>query len=79
MFLIDYLDAINTLAECLGGACTCCFNEITAGFDRICFKMSNGEKYVYFYQNRRVEKWYFDTWKNPEHKEVIYEGDEEEI
>jgi hypothetical protein len=78
MFLADYFEAINALMEHLGGY-SCCFNEIVAGLDRMCFKMSNGEKYVYFYQNRRIEKWYFDTWKNPEHKEVIYEGDEEEI
>ena len=78
MFLIDYLDAINTLAEYFG-AYSCCFDEIIAGFDKMYFRMSNGEKYVYFYQNRRIEKWYFDTCKNPEHRDIIYEGDEEEI
>ena len=78
MFLIDFFDAIVALTEHIGN-CSCCFNEILAGFNGIYFKMSNGEKYVYYRQNRRIEKWYSDTWKNMEHMDVIYEGDEEEI
>ncbi len=31
--------------------------------------------YVMSHKTFRIEKHFDDTWRNPEHKEVIYEGD----
>ena len=80
MFLIDFSKALDYLAEALGSAVSVCFRRIDCGVfgDRVTFDI-DGEVAYRVWRKGLVEKIYFDTWRNPEHKEIICEGNGEEV
>ena len=80
MWLSDFEEAIKKVKAILGD---CCFMQAQWAWDgsKLIFYMNtfiepNDGYLVYFRKTHRLEKWYGNTWKNPEHKEVIYEGNE---
>lgn len=77
MWLSDFEEAIVTMREVLKECCGLMKIEWTWDGERAIFSGEAGEKsyLVYFRKSHRIEKHYEDTWRNPEHKEVIYEGD----
>lgn len=76
MWLSDFEEAIAAMKEYCGWSC---FSEIStdwAGESFIFNPYDNSNFYfVYFRKSKRIVKRYQDTWKHPEHQEIIYEGD----
>lgn len=81
MFLIDYSRAIEYLSDVLESYTSVCFHSITCSVfgDRIIFTADDGQTNYVVFQTGRVEVHYHDTWRNPEHKTVLCEGDGEHI
>lgn len=80
MWLSDFEEAIKNVKAIVGD---CCFMRMDWAFDgsAVIFYPNTGLEaddvhYIYFRKSHRLVKRYADTWKNPEHKEVIYAGDE---
>lgn len=76
MWLSDFEEAIAAIKEHCKWSC---FSEIQAGVfgDRFIFQPDDMKDFyfVYFRNSKRIVKQYSDTWRYPEHFEVIYEGD----
>lgn len=77
MWLQDFEEAIAAMKEHCNYSC---FSEIQAGMfgDRFIFQPDDMKDFyfVYFRKSKKIVKQYSDTWRNPEHYKVIYEGDE---
>ena len=77
MFLSDFEEAIAAMKEHCGWSC---FSKIETGIfgDRFIFTPHGRDDFYFMYMrhNKNIYKCYSDTWKNPEHYEVIYKGDE---
>lgn len=77
MWLSDFEEAIAVMKEHCKWSC---FSEIQAGAfgDRFIFQPYDMKDFyfVYFRNSKKIVKQYSDTWRNPEHYEVIYGGDE---
>jgi len=77
MFLQDFQMAINILIAALGKKqYFICFESIVPPYDgkRFVFSIDKESYYVVDIHSGRVVKNYNDTWRNPEHMEVICEG-----
>lgn len=76
MWLSDFEEAIAAMKEHCKWSC---FSVIQAGMygDRIIFQPHDLKDFyfVYMRQSKKILKCYSDTWRNPEHYDVIYEGD----
>ena len=77
MWLNDFEEAITAIKEHCKWSC---FDSVAASAfgDSFIFQ-PRGPKdfyFVYFRDNKKIVKQYFDTWRKPDHYEVIYEGDE---
>ena len=77
MWLSDFEEAIAAMKEHCKWSC---FSEIQAGAfgDRFIFQPHDMRDFyfVYYKNSKKIVKQYSDTWRNPEHYEVIYAGDE---
>ena len=77
MWLSDFEEAIAAMKEHCGWSC---FSEIQASAfgDRFIFQPNDTKDFyfVYFRDSKKIIKQYFDTWRDPDHYEVIYEGEE---
>ena len=76
MWLSDFEEAIAAMKEhCIYSH----FSVIQAGAygDRFIFQLHNLKDFyfVYYRDSKKIVKQYSDTWRHPEHYEVIYEGD----
>ena len=76
MWLSDYKKAIKEIEKVFGN---CCFEQIKGSLDgeRIIFYTSyldNLENYIYYRRTGKIIKCFNDTWRNPDHIEVIKEG-----
>lgn len=76
MWLSDYKEAIEAMEAVFGD---CCFEQIKCSFDgeRIIFctdNLDNLERYIYYRKTGKIIKAFNDTWRNPDHIEVIKEG-----
>ncbi len=76
MFLQDFQEVINILAKALGGKCTCCFQNIGVNVfgDKFIFTIDDNSHYVVNVETGRITKEFSDTWRNPEHMEILREG-----
>ena len=76
MFLQDFQAVINILAKALGGKCTCCFKSISVNYfgDKFIFTIDENSFYVVNVETGRITKEFSDTWRNPEHIEILQEG-----
>ena len=77
MFLQDFQKAINILIAALGEKqYFICFESIAPSYDgkRFVFSIDKESYYVVDIHSGRVVKNYNDTWRNPEHMEIISEG-----
>lgn len=77
MFLQDFQKAINILIAALGEKqYFICFESIAHSYDgkRFIFSIDKESYYVVDIHSGRVGKNYNDTWRNPEHREILYEG-----
>ena len=77
MWLNDFEEAIAAMKEHCNYNC---FDSIAASIfgDSFIFQ-PRGQKdfyFIYFRDDKKIIKQYFDTWRNPKHYEVIYAGDE---
>ena len=74
MFLSDYVEAIQKMIEICGNGV---WYDVSCNFyGDFIFKTDIPDYYfIMSHKTHRIEKIYKDTWRNPEHKEVIYEGD----
>ena len=81
MFLVDFVNACAALAAALGGNTTMCFNKISCNTFGNCFifsaDVSDAEYRVW--RGGKIEKVYPDTWRNPDHREIICEGNGKEV
>lgn len=77
MWLSDFEEAIAAIKEHYTWSC---FSLIQCGVfgDRFIFQPNemNNFYFVYFRKTGSIIKQFSDTWKHPEHYEVIYKGDE---
>lgn len=75
MWLSDYIDAIKGMQEYFGDSC---WMDIRCSIDGSIFifrhDINDEDKIVYFRKTGRIEHWYNDTWRNPEHKKILREG-----
>lgn len=77
MLLQDYVKAIHILMIALAEKqYYICFESIAPSYDgnRFVFSIDKESYYVVDIHNGRVVKNYNDTWRNPEHMEVLCEG-----
>lgn len=77
MWLSDFEEAIAAMKE----HCKCsCYSKIEVGVfgDRFIFTPDGivDFEYIYFRNTKTIYRVYSDTWKNSEHKDLIYKGDE---
>ena len=74
MFLIDYYNAIEKVAEILGSWSSICFRKIRNSYDgsKFIFEADPDTIYVYFVKEEKLERHYRDTWRDPMHKDVLY-------
>ena len=77
MWLSDFEEAITAMKEHCNYSC---FGAIQATIFGDCILFIPAEitdfRFVYFRDSKKIIKQYSDTWRNPEHYEIIYEGDE---
>ena len=75
MSLEDYKKAIDILVSAIGED-TCCFVSVSASLfgDRFIFNIDSDTRYIVSIETGRITKEFTDTWRNPEHKEIICEG-----
>lgn len=75
MYLNDFKEAIEAMEKHSGWSCFSLI-QISAFGDRFIFLpyRINDFFFVYFINNGKIVMQYSDTWKNPEHKTVIYKG-----
>ena len=80
MFLSDYLCAINYLAAALGSDMSICFTQVSCNVfgNSFIFAVGSTERYI-VWRGGLIEKVYNDTWRNPDHKEIITKGTGEEV
>ena len=77
MFLLDFQKAIDILIAAIGEKqWFICFDSISHSYDgeRFLFSIDKESYYVVDIYSGRVVKNYFDTWRNPEHMEILREG-----
>lgn len=77
MFLQDYLKAIHILMIAFAEKqYYICLESIAPSYDgkRFVFSIDKESYYVVDIHSGRVVKDYNDTWRNPEHMEIICEG-----
>lgn len=78
MFLYDYLKAIEILADCLESYYSICIDKIQCAVfgDWFFFypDRNNKEYYAVNVKTARIEYRYPDTWRNPDHRDIIQEG-----
>ena len=81
MFLMDYSDAVEYLSRVLESYTSVCFHSITCSVfgDRIIFTAEDGQTNYIVFRTGRVEVHYPDTWRNPEHKTILCEGNDRNI
>lgn len=74
MFLGDFQTAIDGIIEYFGEFES--FTSITHSWDcsKVIFKNLFDETYLYYIETGRIEKLYADTWRNPNHKDILKEG-----
>lgn len=75
MWLSDFEEAIAAMKEHCEWYC---FSEIQVNlFGDIVFKPDEYDTFyfVYIRHSKSIYKYYSDTWRHPDHYEVIYEGD----
>lgn len=78
MWLDDYREAMDYVAKYFGK--DCCWYKIVCSWDGGAFIFTpdpDDWTIVYFRKSHRIEKHFKDTWRNREHKEIIYKGDVE--
>ena len=77
MWLSDFEEAIAAMKEHCSWEC---FSKIETGvFGEKFIFTPNGRNdfyFVYMRHSKNIYKYYSDTWRNLEHYEVIYKGDE---
>lgn len=75
MWLSDFANAIQRMIKLCGDSC---FKRVsTSIYGDFIFETDSSDFYfIMSHKTFRIEKRFEDTWRNPEHKEVIYEGDE---
>ena len=76
MWLSDFEEAITAMKEHCKWYC---FSEIQVNlYGDIIFKPDEYDTFyfVYIRHSKSIYKYYSDTWRNPEHYEVIYAGEE---
>jgi len=77
MWLSDFEEAIAAMKEHCNYSCFDSIVVSTFG-DSFIFQ-PRGPKdfyFVYFRDSKKIVKQYFNTWRKPDHYEVIYKGDE---
>lgn len=74
MFLGDFQTAIDEMIEYFGEFES--FTSITHSWDgsKFTFKNLSDETYLYHIKTGRIERIYADTWRNPNHRDVLKEG-----
>ena len=74
MWLSDFEEAIAAMKEHCNWSC---FSKIEAGIfgEKLIFTPDgrNDFYFVYMRYSKKIYKCYSDTWRNPEHYEIIYE------
>ena len=82
MFLLDFQKAIDILIAAIGEKqWFICFDSIGPSQDGLgfVFRINEDEYYVVNIYSGCVVKKYSDTWRNPEHMEIIKNGNRKEI
>ena len=81
MFLIDYQKAVNYLISVVGCASMCFKSVVTSPFGNcFIFNIDNAEDAcLRVFRGGLIDKVYSDTWRNPDHREIITKGNEKEI
>jgi len=79
MWLSDFEEAIAAMKEHCKWSCFAVIQASMYG-DRFIFQPEDADSikdfvFIYFRNSKKIVKQYSDTWRNPEHYEVIYEGD----
>ena len=76
MWLSDFEEAIAAMKEHCNYSC---FDRIETnifgGSFLFCPCNTSNFYFIYHRKNGKIVKRYSDTWRNPDHYEVIYEGD----
>ncbi len=75
MWLTDFEEAIAAVKEIMGN---CCYTNISCSWDGsafiFCTSIPDSTKLVYYRNSGRIEIHYADTWTNPEHRDILKEG-----
>ena len=79
MFLGDYMEAFEILIDALESEYSVCIERIECSIfgDEFFFypQRSGAERYAVNIKTKSVQYLYADTWRNPEHRVIIKEGD----
>lgn len=77
MWLSDFEEAVAAMKKHCGWSCFSAIHGSAFG-DRVIFLPHdmNDFYFIYYTKNKSIIKQYRDTWRYPDHYEVIYEGDE---
>lgn len=80
MWLSDFEEAIAAMKKHCNYSCFSVIQVNDFG-DRFIFQPHDIKDFyfVYMRQSKKIYKCYSDTWRNPDHYEVIYGGDNYEV